>query len=60
MRATTKLQILDQISAIATMERGKLSAYSFKERSGQTGPEIFPKVVDGGGSKGILRVNLFS
>jgi hypothetical protein len=22
--------------------------------------EIFPKVVDGGGSKGILRVNLFS
>jgi len=38
MSATTKLQILDQISAIATMERGKLSAYSFKDRSRQAGP----------------------
>jgi hypothetical protein len=38
MSATTKLQILDQISAIATMERGTLSAYSFKDRSRQAGP----------------------
>jgi hypothetical protein len=38
MTATNKQQILQQIAAIAAMERGKLSAYSFKERSGHNGP----------------------
>lgn len=35
---TSPKQILQQIAAIASMERGKLSAYSFKERSGHSGP----------------------
>lgn len=30
--------LLAQIAAIRMMERGKLSAYSFKDRSGATGP----------------------
>lgn len=34
----TKQQLLQQIAAIPAMERGKLSPYSFKERSGQCGP----------------------
>jgi hypothetical protein len=34
----TKLQLLQQIAAIPAMERGKLSAYSFKERPGTCGP----------------------
>src|SRR5437667_6177111 len=38
MSAHNKHQILRQIAAIPNMERGKLSAYSFKERSGQNGP----------------------
>ena len=33
-----KEQILQRIAAIPAMERGKLSTYSFKERSGLTGP----------------------
>ncbi len=38
MNNTNKEQILQQIAAISCMERGKLSAYSFKERSGLAGP----------------------
>jgi len=35
---TSKQQVLEQIAHISVMERGKLSAYSFKERSGLSGP----------------------
>jgi hypothetical protein len=38
MTTSKKHQILQQIAAIPAMERGKLSAYSFQERSGQKGP----------------------
>jgi hypothetical protein len=38
MNNSTKQQLLQQIAAIPGMERGKLSAYSFKERSGVSGP----------------------
>lgn len=38
MNASTKQQLLKQMAAISAMERGKLSAYSFKERSGVGGP----------------------
>ena len=38
MNNLTKEQILQDITAISTMERGKLSTYSFKERSGRAGP----------------------
>jgi hypothetical protein len=38
MNAATKQQLLQQMAAIPAMERGKLSAYSFKERSGRRGP----------------------
>jgi hypothetical protein len=38
MNSSTKQQVLQQISAIADMERGKLSAYSFKNRPGHAGP----------------------
>ena len=34
----TKQQLLQQIAAIPAMERGKLCAYSFKERSNTVGP----------------------
>jgi hypothetical protein len=34
----TKQQLLQRIAAIPAMERGKLSTYSFEERSGATGP----------------------
>ena len=34
----TKQQLLHRIAAIPAMERGKLSTYSFKERSGSAGP----------------------
>jgi hypothetical protein len=34
----TKQQLLQRIAAIPAMERGKLSSYSFKERSGSAGP----------------------
>src|SRR5216684_8503140 len=38
MSSPTKQQVLQQISAIPAMERGKLSAYSFKDRAGHAGP----------------------
>ena len=38
MNNLTKEQILQDIAAISTMERGKLSAYSFKDRPGLAGP----------------------
>lgn len=38
MSYTTKQQLLQQIAAIPTMERGKLSSYSFDERAGVAGP----------------------
>ena len=38
MSTLRKRQLLQQIAAIPDMERGKLSAYSFKERSGLAGP----------------------
>src|SRR6266702_780789 len=38
MNSPSKQQVLQQISAIQTMERGKLSAYSFKDRPGHAGP----------------------
>ena len=34
----TKQQLLQRIAAIPAMERGKLSSYSFNERSGTAGP----------------------
>jgi hypothetical protein len=38
MNPPDKTRILQQIAAIAAMERGKLSDYSFKERPGASGP----------------------
>ena len=38
MNNLNRQQILQQIAAISVMERGKLSSYSFKERSGLSGP----------------------
>jgi len=38
MNPPDKSHILQQIAAIPAMERGKLSEYSFKERSGTSGP----------------------
>jgi hypothetical protein len=38
MNNPSKAQLLQQIAAIHAMERGKLSAYSFKERPGTCGP----------------------
>jgi hypothetical protein len=38
MNNPTKQQLLQQIAAISAMERGKLSAYTFRERSGIAGP----------------------
>ncbi len=38
MNTNLKQQLLHQIAAIPTMERGKLSTYSFKDRPGLTGP----------------------
>jgi hypothetical protein len=38
MNDPNKQQILQQIAAIPAMERGKLSAYSFEERTGAAGP----------------------
>ena len=38
MNNPNKQHLLQQIVLIPAMERGKLSAYSFKERSGATGP----------------------
>ena len=38
MNQPDKTRLLEQISAIPTMERGKLSPYVFKERSNASGP----------------------
>jgi|SRR5882672_7962443 len=38
MNNPSKQQLLHQIAAIPAMERGKLCAYSFKQRSGTSGP----------------------
>jgi hypothetical protein len=38
MNAFTRQQFLEQIAAIPTMERGKLSTYSFQDRPGLSGP----------------------
>jgi len=38
MNHSHKQHLLQQIAAIPVMERGKLSAYSFKERAGVAGP----------------------
>jgi hypothetical protein len=38
MSTPNKTQLLQQISTISAMERGKLSDYSFKDRPGQAGP----------------------
>jgi hypothetical protein len=38
MNHRNKQQLLQRIAAIPAMERGKLSAYSFHERSGVAGP----------------------
>jgi len=38
MEHLTKQQLLQQIATIPAMERGTLSAYAFKERSGVAGP----------------------
>jgi hypothetical protein len=38
MNIPQKQQLLQQIAAISAMERGKLSTYSFKDRSGLSGP----------------------
>ena len=38
MNSPSKSQLLHQIAAISAMERGKLSSYEFKERSGAAGP----------------------
>jgi hypothetical protein len=38
MNTPSKQQLLQQIAAIPAMERGKLSVYSFKKRSGHSGP----------------------
>ncbi len=37
MNTPQKQQLLQQIAVISAMERGKLSSYSFKDRSGFTG-----------------------
>ena len=38
MNPPNKTRLLQQIAAIPAMERGKLSAYTFPERSGPSGP----------------------
>lgn len=38
MNTPSKQHILQQIAAIPAMEQGKLCAYSFKDRSGASGP----------------------
>jgi hypothetical protein len=53
MNASSKQQLLQQIAAIAAMERGKLSAYSFQERSGQSGP--YYKLQSWQGGKNLTR-----
>ena len=53
MNTPTKHQLLQQITAIPAMERGKLSAYSFKERSGHSGP--YHKLQSWQGGKNLTR-----
>jgi hypothetical protein len=53
MNTPTKHQLLQQITAIPAMERGKLSAYSFKERSGHSGP--YYKLQSWQGGKNLTR-----
>jgi hypothetical protein len=48
MNTSKKQQILQDISAIPSMERGKLSTYSFKERSGHAGPYHKLQIWEGG------------
>ncbi|MEK7787699.1 MAG: hypothetical protein AAB658_20030 [Chloroflexota bacterium] len=38
MNQLTKSRLLEQMAAIPAMERGKLSRYTFKERSNASGP----------------------
>jgi hypothetical protein len=38
MNQSNKTRLLEQIAAIPAMERGKLSPYSFKERTSASGP----------------------
>ena len=38
MNPSHKTRLLEQIAAIPSMERGKLSLYTFKDRSNTTGP----------------------
>ncbi len=38
MNTSNKTRIFQQIAAIDTMERGKLSAYTFNDRPGASGP----------------------
>jgi len=38
MNQPNKTRLLEQIAAISAMERGKLSEYSFRERSDTSGP----------------------
>ena len=53
MNTSTKQQILLQIAAIPAMERGKLSAYSFRERSSHSGP--YYKLQSWQGGKNLTR-----
>jgi len=53
MNTPSKQQLLQQIAAIPAMERGKLSAYSFKERSGHSGP--YYKLQSWQGGKNLTR-----
>lgn len=53
MNTSTKQQLLQQIAAIPAMERGKLSTYSFKERSGHSGP--YYKLQSWQGGKNLTR-----
>ena len=38
MKNTSKTRLLQEIAAISSMERGKLSLYSFKDRPQKSGP----------------------
>ncbi len=53
MNTPTKQHLLQQIAAITAMERGKLSAYSFKERPGHSGP--YYKLQSWQGGKNLTR-----
>jgi len=53
MNTLTKQQLLQHIAAISAMERGKLSAYCFKERPGHSGP--YHKLQSWQGGKNLTR-----